>query len=250
MNRSQHKRAIQLCSFLAAMCFFLSYSQSCSVAPVAPEPVPSTSPSQTVTALPSPTPQPTSSPVGTLPQPLTGWPQAYSDFVFTQVPDSLLSLKTIDFCPGYTSMAETEKRETWAMILKGIALPESGWKRTEQYKEPGMKDKQGRQVYSEGLLQLSYQDSANYGSHAPTCQAFNRDRDEGLPLGDRSIMNPYYNLGCGLEIMARLISRDGQRLGAQLALAQYWSTMRMGKCEARKFIQANTKCGQQPQGCK
>lgn len=203
---------------------------------------------------PSATPGPVSSagpgaPASELPRPIKGWPKAYSDFIWTQVPQSLLAVKKIDFCPAYGKFSEAGKRSFWATALQGIAKPESGWDRTNQYVETkmGIDPITGQRVRSEGLLQLSYQDSKNY--QTPFCKSLDWSEDKKLPLAERAITDPYLNLGCGLEISERLMRLHNDKSGAVYALGRYWSTMRRGKCEARRFIRENTECGKEPDGC-
>lgn len=238
------KKWVIKAAFLFFTAFWVSlgifYATGCTTSPtgVAPSPAPSTIISE-----------PYKPDQGPLPQPIKGWPQAYTDFIFTQVPLSLLQVKKIDFCPNYGSMSEADKRQTWAMILKGIAKPESGWNRTTQYTEKtmGLSSVTGETIVSEGLLQLSYSDGKNYKT--PACSSFNWVADKNEKLENRSITNAYANLGCGLEISERLMRLHNEKSGAVYALGRYWSTMRRGKCVARKFIRENTKCGMEKDGC-
>lgn len=179
------------------------------------------------------------------------WPNNYSDVVKLNVPKTLLALNTLDFCPNYGAMNEAAKHQAWADILQSISLPESGWKPTLRYRETGLgiDSVTHLPVYSEGLLQLSYQDARNYPM-ASVCQEISWAKDKSKSVSDptRTILNPRINLVCGLQIMNRLITRY-PKLGAREALGKYWSTMRLGKCEARKYLRLHSACGAQNKGC-
>lgn len=228
------KNFLRVGSLLSSYSLFFSLS-SCSGLPTA---TPTPSPSTVTSTEPSPSSE----------RPVKGWPDAYSAFIAKGVPASLLAVSKIDFCPAYGSMSESGKRATWATIMKGIALPESSWDRTTQYTEESMgRDPvTGKTVVSEGLLQLSYQDAKNYKT--PWCSKFDYARDKTRNVGDRTITDPYINLGCGLEIAEKLMKLHSNS-GGVYALGRYWSTMRRGKCAARKFIRENSSCGKEPDGC-
>ena len=243
MKKFESETNLPVAGFLIMVTAFTAISvlSGCEI-PVTPNPSPTTSatppistpsPSSTTSASTTPTTTP-SSVSGE--KPLIGWPESYTAFVRQSVPASLLSLPKIDFCPNWKLMKEPERRQTWAMILKGISKPESNWKRTERFKEPGMTDPQGRQVWSEGLLQLSMQDAGNYS--AAICQKLSRAANGSLADTDpnRPIFDPYINLGCGLAIMEKLMVKYNASVGAVGALGKYWSTIRRGKCAARGFI--------------
>jgi hypothetical protein len=211
------------------------------------EPLPEVSESPSPTLSGEPTPEP--SPPHPVPsdKPLKGWIPAYDEFIERQVTPKMLTDK-LDFCPNYEQMDEATKRKTWAVIFHGIAIPESGLKRTTRFREPGMKDREGNQVWSEGLLQLSYQDAANY--RTPTCLKMDESADSKLKVTDpdRTIFDPYVNLGCGVEIADRLLSRYGAQ-GGVYAMGRYWSTMRRLRCTARRYIRENSQCGREKGGC-
>ncbi|MNL15369.1 hypothetical protein D3C87_1363530 [compost metagenome] len=77
-------------------------------------------------------------------------------------------------------------------------------------------------VYSEGLLQLSYQDVRGY----PFCD-FNWEVDRKLKVTDirKTIFDPYKNLDCGVGIMSRQLARSGL---ITVKTNAYWSTLRSG----------------------
>lgn len=109
----------------------------------------------------------------------------------------------------------------WQAVIKSLAKAESCLNLTERFKEPGLgKDAvTNLPVYSEGLLQMSYQDSFFHGC------AFNWERDKYLdPKSyDRTIFQPKNNIECGLILLDKQIHvrqvlfTDGK--------PYYWSTL-------------------------
>jgi hypothetical protein len=77
-------------------------------------------------------------------------------------------------------------------------------------------------VYSEGLLQLSYQDT-QWATH---CK-FDWKADQYLDPKDSSktILNPYRNLYCGVGIMANQIKK---RKDIALVTGVYWAVLKQG----------------------
>jgi hypothetical protein len=127
------------------------------------------------------------------------------------------------FCPRYTHLDRTQKINVWSELIAEVAYFESGWDPTNRFLEAGLgKDPvTGVHVYSEGLLQLSYQDAV-YRSQE--CD-FNWHKDRGLPSRDprKSILDPYKNLRCGIGILEEQI---GSRRDIVLKSGEYWSTLR------------------------
>jgi hypothetical protein len=81
----------------------------------------------------------------------------------------------------------------------------------------------GKQVKSEGLMQLSYQDLPNY----PTlpCQ-FSWSNDKTLDQNDpnKTIFNPTYNLEFGINILAKQVQEKGT---IALSSGVYWSVLKI-----------------------
>jgi hypothetical protein len=102
----------------------------------------------------------------------------------------------------------------------------------------------GNQVASEGLLQLSYQDGRNYTGKVTIPCKFNWALDKPLFLQNPknpniSILNPFYNLEYGIEILAYQI-----RTYKKIVLTKnvYWAVIKQnGKYEKinkiRSFVE-------------
>ena len=128
------------------------------------------------------------------------------------------------FCPNYNNLSNDERANVWAALFAGVAKFESNFDNTMRYHESTMgTDSVTKQpVYSEGLLQLSYQDVRGYAF----CE-FDWNVDSKLKATDpkKTIFDPYKNLDCGVGIMSRQIARSGLITVSSNA---YWSTMRSG----------------------
>jgi hypothetical protein len=76
-------------------------------------------------------------------------------------------------------------------------------------------------VRSEGLLQLTYEDSSRYGCN------FDWDADKHLPEHDpdKTILQPRNNLLCGVSILDYQLIVQKKPL---LSMSSYWSTLRPG----------------------
>ena len=75
-------------------------------------------------------------------------------------------------------------------------------------------------MYSEGLLQLSYQDME---AHPDLRQLFNWEHDKTLAPTDcsKSILDPFINLSAGIVILADQVRREK----AIVLNNPYWSTL-------------------------
>lgn len=142
------------------------------------------------------------------------------------------------FCPRYKQLSKNQRLNFWGQLFAGIAKYESGWSPTSYYVETTMGNDPitGRQVASEGLLQLSYQDGKNYGISA--C-AFDWSKDKSYSNTDarKTILDPFKNLRCGIKIMASLLKRK-QMISFETGV--YWSTLRKGSTHVPE-ISALTK---------
>jgi hypothetical protein len=150
------------------------------------------------------------------------WTKMVFDLVGRQ--ESLLKASDwMRLCPNYWSL--TKEKRQWAAteLISSIAYYESGWDPTnwmkEAFNDPDPITK--RQVRSEGLLQLSYQDKLTYPG---LCDGFNWLSDKGLPDKDpdKTIMDPFLNLDCGIKILNRQVAKHGTIFYDQ----SYWSTLR------------------------
>lgn len=208
-------------------------------AEVGPSPVPVLSPTPvSKKPLPSATPIVAATPSKASRLPL-GWEKgsphrkAWSEFVYRLISEELFPLLDTAgdaqrLCPNYLRLERDERIAVWSELISAVAYYESGWKPSEQYRETdmGMDRVTGKQVVSEGLLQLSYQDIPNYGSvlKYPLCK-IDFAADSRLDTSDpkRTILDPLINLECGLRILARQVQRKGNVI---LASGVYWSVLR------------------------
>jgi hypothetical protein len=127
-------------------------------------------------------------------------------------------------CPKYGTLNEAKKKIAYAELLVAMAYYESGWKPTAWMIEPGMglDPITKKQVKSEGLLQLSYQDT-QWAKH---CK-FDWSKDKLLKQDDpkKTIFDPLLNLNCGVGILARQVDRKGNVF---LSSGVYWSVIKIG----------------------
>lgn len=229
MNRKQHRAAAVFLASLAVCLITMALFVRCTTTPTQPAPLPS----------PGELPTPIQTPAQSEPSaPLKGWSPDYDAFIKHALPDSLLKYEPTSFCPSYKQKSDEGRREFWAALFKSIAYPESGFNRTERFREPGMTDKQGRQVYSEGLLQLSMQDGENY--RTPWCSKLSRANNGSKADTDitRPIFDPHVNLGCGIEIADRLTTRF-PNINFADAMGKYWSTIRPAKNKVQAYFKSN-----------
>jgi len=138
------------------------------------------------------------------------------------------------FCPRYAQLSKTERLNFWGQLFAAVAKYESGWSPTSRYVETtmGTDPITGRQVASEGLLQLSYQDSVNYGQAACDFD-WNKDRIYSDTDARKTILDPYKNLRCGIKIMAKLLKKK-QMISFETGV--YWSTLRKGRPRVNDII--------------
>lgn len=152
----------------------------------------------------------------------TGWSRATFDAV-TELFDVFDSAQDAErFCPRYKSLSKEEKVLVWSEMFSAISQFESGWEpacRTLE-RTMGTDPVTGRAVYSEGLLQLSYQDV----TWAKYCR-FDWNADKLLEPDDpnKTILQPLTNLDCGIRIMAGQIGRHGKVIVGRGA---YWATIK------------------------
>ena len=150
------------------------------------------------------------------------WTQTVMDEI-TGNPGALLdgARDMTEFCPNYNNLNSFDRARAWTILLSAIAKFESGFNPVSRYRETtmGTDPVTGQPVWSEGLLQLSYQDVQSY----PECNEFDWQRDRLLAATDpnKTILDPQKNLRCGTRIMRRLIARNGL-----IALSRgYWAVL-------------------------
>jgi hypothetical protein len=192
-------------------------------------------------------------------QVLKGWLPEYDAFIESEVHKypGLLKIEASrlsNFCPGFAKIRD--KAQFYADLLWSIAGPESDRQRTQITLETNLDGVAnpidpvtGQQVRSEGLLQLSYQDTVNYDA-AQACP-FDWEADKvtaleefsrGAQYGDgtRSIHDAYKNLQCAVFILNAHLSQLYPSAKFEDALRRYWSTMDPSE-SAYKKVRANLK---------
>lgn len=137
-----------------------------------------------------------------------------------------------EFCPRYNAIENRDlKINFWAYLISAIAEVESSFDPANRMSEPGLGiDKvTNKQVVSEGLLQLSYQDTKWY----PACE-FDWESDRKLAAEDerKTILDPFKNLKCGISILANQI-KNRRRISI---VDGYWSVLRP---DGRKYSKVN-----------
>lgn len=128
------------------------------------------------------------------------------------------------FCPRYSSLDNNQRANVWAALFSAMAKYESAYDPTSRMHETtmGTDPVTGNPVYSEGLLQLSYQDV----QWARWCE-FDWNKDRKLAARDprKTILDPYKNLYCGVGIMARQIKNKGL---ITVGSGAYWAVLKSG----------------------
>ena len=128
------------------------------------------------------------------------------------------------FCPNYSNLTRNEKLNFWVYLASAVAKYESNENPLDRFKEStmGTDPVTGQPVWSEGLLQLSYQDELAY----KFC-VFNWPADKKLGPTDpnKTILQPKTNLLCGLQILNLQVAKTG-KIGTTTDV--YWSTLKPG----------------------
>lgn len=129
------------------------------------------------------------------------------------------------FCPKYRSLNDNQRLNFWGQLLAGMSKFESSWNPASYYVETtmGLDPITGRQVASEGLLQLSYQDQSSYNLNC----GFNWTLDRLLTNTDtkKTIFDPQNNLRCGIKILAKQLAK--QR-AISTTTGVYWAVLKNG----------------------
>ncbi|MCY1019110.1 hypothetical protein [Pyxidicoccus sp. MSG2] len=193
------------------------------------------------------------------PAPVRGWVPAYDAHIRAEaakVPAlrTLPAEKMADFCPRWAELAPDARLQFYADLLFAISGPESGWDRRVMFNETGIIDRATRRqamdpvtrrpILSEGLLQLSYADMDGYPPAEGLGCRFDWEADRAafaldLAAGagartfhsghpERSLLNPYAQLTCGVHVLHTLVRRFPQD-DFRAAAGRYWSTMRPKK---------------------
>lgn len=151
------------------------------------------------------------------------------------------------FCPRYHTLSNEQRINFWGHLISAMAKFESGFNPLARFKESSMGTDPVTQmpVYSEGLLQLSYQDIRGYRF----CE-FDWEKDKKLNPTDprKTILDPEKNLTCGIRILARQIQRFGKIALKRGEGSPYWSVLLIDKTNSKVPAIASLT-GKMP-GCK
>ena len=183
--------------------------------------------------------------------PAKGWHAAYDAMIVAETrkhPDlTRLSGSSVGaLCPKWDTLGEGHKRRFYADLLRIIARYESGYDPATMALEKAMSvdPVTRRQVVSEGLLQLSYQDQRNF----PGCSFdFAADRarfeedwrlqdsrktyENALLKGwtakntDRSILTPGAQFACAVAVLGRAARASRRERKSLLAKLGYWQNL-------------------------
>lgn len=176
----------------------------------------------------------------------------YSAFIVDHFAKNLLDgphvlTGTNSLCPNYKNLPRAARIEFWVHFVSAVTKFESGYKPNMRYFETTFTSKDSvtqEQVYSEGLLQLSYQDGKSYKECA---KAFNWSEDKLLARtsDEKTIFDPMRNLFCGIRIMDRIIK---SKKTLMFDSGNYWAVLKptgkYGKtAEITKIVQEhNPSC--------
>lgn len=165
------------------------------------------------------------------------WQPEWDTVIEAALPAGMLSSKVAHavkpFCPRFSSMTMADKRTYWAYFFQALAGAEAGLKPTTnvRHTEPEVAvvdHVTHRMVRSQGLLQLTYEDSERYG-----CD-FDWGKDKELAEHDaaKTILQPRNNLLCGVRILSNQLLQQRKPL---LSSTSYWSTLRPGTASYKVF---------------
>ncbi len=125
-----------------------------------------------------------------------------------------------------------QKISFWVYLVSSVAQFESKFDPNLRYKETklGTDPITKQPVFSEGLLQLSYQDVLKY----PYCDKFDWNKDRHLRPNSpkKTIFDVEKNLTCGIRILNQQV-RDHHLIAYHDD--QYWSTLMPGNSHNKIF---------------
>lgn len=156
--------------------------------------------------------------------------RSWSEHVYNELPTlgpALLAANPTDakiFCPNFSNLSESERKQFWAFFISSMAKFESGFDPNESYTE-GFKDSSNSYVVSRGLLQISLESSKGY-----RC---------GFLTG-RELYHPTKNLSCGIKILNHWMKKDN-RIASRTGLswkggARYWAVLRQSRKQSYQSI--------------
>lgn len=199
----------------------------------------------------TPTPTPIATPPPVLERIPASWEskkpsnKAWSDYTAALVSIELYQdLDTVSdaqiFCPAWSRLTKDQRVFFWVELISQMALYESSWSPVSRMKEDlGIDPVTGVQVWSEGLLQLSYQDMRNHPEIKGCGIDWSKDRYLAGTDPRKTILDPLINLDCGVRILANQVKRTRRIV---LSSGIYWSVLKEGgKYRRISEISAGTK---------
>ena len=121
----------------------------------------------------------------------------------------------------------------WQSVFKALAYAESSFKLNCRYVEPPSLGKDvvtGVQNTSEGLLQLSYQDSRYHACEFD----WSEDRHKNSLDISKTIFDIRKNITCGLAIMNKLVGKNGHYI---FNSGNYWAVLKPNNKRHKIFIE-------------
>ncbi len=158
--------------------------------------------------------------------------RAWSEFLYDLIDRELfVDLDKVTdmtrFCPTYKKLDREHKIYAWLELVSQMTYYESGWSPVSRMQEDmGTDPVTKKPVFSEGLMQLSYQDTVNYPKllKYPDCKIdWSKDKDLAVKDPNKTILNPYINLECGSRILADQIKRKRK---IAMSSGVYWAVLR------------------------
>lgn len=152
------------------------------------------------------------------------WSEAVFHLIQTEARSLLQAEDFPFFCPTFAGLSENEKVNAAGFLISAMVKYESRFNPLSRYQETtlGTDPVTGLPVWSEGLLQLSYQDTLAY----PFCE-FDWSQDKNLSATDprKSILDPIQNLQCGVRILSEQVRKKGRLI---LSSGAYWAVIKKG----------------------
>lgn len=135
-----------------------------------------------------------------------------------------------NYCPNWNGLVREQRVDVWAFIISQIAYHESGFKVTSRMWEKSMHWDQvtkSHKKYSEGLMQISYDDQVN---NPGLCPELNWDVDRNLDPKDpkKTILQPAINLKCAVRFLNRQTSPS-----TPLGKGSDWAVIRQRNSNSR-----------------
>lgn len=156
------------------------------------------------------------------------WKYEWNDYISSEIfkykkmffeKDSVYIDDILKLCPNYYTFTENQKASFWTLLIASIAKFESNFDLTCRYFEgPELNN-----VYSEGLLQLSYGDETRY-------------RNVLLSTEEQNIFDPEVNLRTGVVILSRQLEI---RKKIFTDTYFYWSVLRNKEDKIIDFFKKN-----------